>query len=128
MSSTDLNMIEHPYGGCGKCLLCVCSLSRKLATSSPERSGDILVAVGAVGGHIIGWADGWEVSGARPDDPPARAVAWRRERPLRRCRRRCGGPPRTQLLDSLNTGYWVRDEGKLLVTLGPEARLGGLGL
>jgi hypothetical protein len=66
LRGTDPNMIERPCDGCGKCLLGVRRLSRmKLATSSPERQcDDILTAVGAVGGHIIGWADDWEVSGA----------------------------------------------------------------
>lgn len=61
-------MLERPYYGCGKCLLGVRRLSRmKLATSSPERQReDVLVAAEAVGGHIIGWADDWEVSGAPP--------------------------------------------------------------
>ena len=41
-------------------------LSRKTdATSSPQRQGDqILQATVDVGGHIIAWADDWEVSGA----------------------------------------------------------------
>ncbi|MDH6130832.1 hypothetical protein P3T37_000199 [Kitasatospora sp. MAA4] len=35
------------------------------ATSSPARQRDpILDAAGRAGGHIIGWADDWEVSGA----------------------------------------------------------------
>lgn len=65
-------MIERPYDGCGTCLLGVRRLSRmKLATSSPERQReDVLTAAASVGGHIIGWADDWEVLGAhRPDDP-----------------------------------------------------------
>jgi hypothetical protein len=47
-------------------------LSRvKAATTSPERQReDILTAAKAVGGHIIGWADDWEVSGAT--DPMSR--------------------------------------------------------
>lgn len=37
----------------------------KLATSSPERQRENVLTVAAtVGGHIIGWADDWEVSGA----------------------------------------------------------------
>ena len=64
--------IERPYDGCGKCLLGVRRLSRmKAATSSPERQrDDVLAAAEAVGGHIIGWADDWEVSGAT--DPMTR--------------------------------------------------------
>ncbi|WP_326616882.1 integrase [Streptomyces decoyicus] len=65
-------MIERPYDGCGKCLLGVRRLSRmKPATSSPERQReDVLTAAASVGGHIIGWADDWEVSGAT--DPVTR--------------------------------------------------------
>ncbi|MGW0761422.1 integrase [Streptomyces sp. NPDC002814] len=63
---------EQPYDGCGKRLLGVRRLSRvKAATTSPERQReDILTAAKAVGGHIIGWADDWEVSGAT--DPMTR--------------------------------------------------------
>ncbi|MER5972311.1 hypothetical protein ABT112_21645 [Streptomyces sp. NPDC002055] len=43
----------------------------KPATSSAERRReDVLVAAEAVGGHIIGWADDWEFSGAT--DPMTR--------------------------------------------------------
>ncbi|MFB6769240.1 recombinase family protein [Streptomyces sp. NPDC056337] len=65
-------MIERPYDGCGKCLLGVRRLSRmKLAASSPERQReDVLTVAASVGGHIIGWADDWEVPGAT--DPMTR--------------------------------------------------------
>lgn len=37
----------------------------KAATSSRERQrDDVLAAASSVGGHIIGWADDWELSGA----------------------------------------------------------------
>ncbi|SNB90277.1 hypothetical protein SAMN02745831_06578 [Streptomyces sp. PgraA7] len=79
MRSTDLNVIGHPPG---KCLLCVRRLSRKLATSAPERQGDILVVAGDICGDNLRWADDWEVLGARLKDPPkARAVAWREKAP-----------------------------------------------
>ncbi|MFI0734141.1 recombinase family protein [Streptomyces sp. NPDC021225] len=47
-------------------------LSRvKLATSSPERQPEYgLTAAASVGGHIVGWADDWEVSGTT--DPMTR--------------------------------------------------------
>ncbi|WP_340642293.1 recombinase family protein [Streptomyces albidoflavus] len=82
MRGTDLNAVERPYDGCGKCLLGVRRLSRvKLATSSPERQREnVLTAAASVGAHIIGWADDWEVSGAT--DPMTR----------------------------LNLGPWLRDE------------------
>lgn len=72
MRGTDLNTIERPYDGCGKCLLGVRRLSRvKPATSSPERQREnVLAAAASVGAHIIGWADDWEVSGAT--DPVTR--------------------------------------------------------
>ena len=49
-----------------RCLVGVRRLSRKTdATSSPQRQGDqILQATADVGGHIVAWADDWEVSGA----------------------------------------------------------------
>ncbi|WP_406205710.1 hypothetical protein [Streptomyces decoyicus] len=93
-------MIERPYDGCGKCLLGVRRLSRmKPATSSPERQReDVLSAAASVGGHIIGWADDWEVSGAtdpvtrpklgpwlRDDTRPVSPIAGRAAR-LRRLR------------------------------------------
>ncbi|MER6364992.1 recombinase family protein [Kitasatospora sp. NPDC001527] len=55
-----------PYDGCGMCLVGVRRLSRvKRHTNSPEKQmGQILKSVVAVGGHIIAWADDWEVSGA----------------------------------------------------------------
>ncbi|MFJ8942436.1 hypothetical protein ACIRG4_03955 [Streptomyces sp. NPDC102395] len=40
----------------------------KLPTSSPERQReDVLTAAAPVGGHIVGWADDWEVSVANGD-------------------------------------------------------------
>ncbi|GAA3477785.1 hypothetical protein GCM10018966_023150 [Streptomyces yanii] len=90
MRGTDLNVIERPYDGRGKCLLGVRRLSRvKLATSSPERQREnVLTAAASVGAHIIGWADDWEVSGAT--DPVTRP----------------------------KIGPWLRDEKKMLVTYG----------
>ena len=60
------DMLTTDYDGCGRCLVAVRRLSRKTdATSSPQRQGDqILQATVDVGGHIIAWADDWEVSGA----------------------------------------------------------------
>ncbi|WP_338693950.1 hypothetical protein V2W30_04920 [Streptomyces sp. Q6] len=48
MHDTNLDEVERPYDGCGKCLLGVRRLSRmKAATSSPERQReDILTAAG----------------------------------------------------------------------------------
>jgi site-specific DNA recombinase len=60
------DMLTTEYDGCGRCLVGVRRLSRKTdKTSSPERQGDqILGATRDVDGHIIAWADDWEVSGA----------------------------------------------------------------
>ena len=60
------DMLTTDYDGCGRCLVGVRRLSRKTdKTSSPQRQGDqILQATGDAGGHIIAWADDWEVSGA----------------------------------------------------------------
>ena len=60
------DMLTTDYDGCGRCLVGVRRLSRKTdKTSSPARQGDqILDATAGVGGHIIAWADDWEVSGA----------------------------------------------------------------
>ncbi len=60
------DMLTTDYDGCGRCLVGVRRLSRKTdATSSPQRQGDqILEATADAGGHIIAWADDWEVSGA----------------------------------------------------------------
>ncbi|MFF2658683.1 recombinase family protein [Kitasatospora sp. NPDC058032] len=60
------------YDGCGLCFVGARRLSRKTdKTSSPERQqSQILRTVASVGGHVIGWADDWEVSGAT--DPMTR--------------------------------------------------------
>ena len=60
------DMLTTDYDGCGRCLVGVRRLSRKTdKTSSPARQADqILQATADVGGHIVAWADDWEVSGA----------------------------------------------------------------
>jgi uncharacterized protein (TIGR02391 family) len=60
------DMLTTEYDGCGRCLVGVRRLSRKTdKTSSPEKQGNqILSVTGDNGGHIIAWADDWEVSGA----------------------------------------------------------------
>jgi DNA invertase Pin-like site-specific DNA recombinase len=66
------DMLTTEYDGCGRCLVGVRRLSRKSdKTNSPEKQGNqILGATGDAGGHIIAWADDWEVSGAT--DPLSR--------------------------------------------------------
>ncbi|MFI0940279.1 recombinase family protein [Streptomyces sp. NPDC021020] len=60
------DMLTTEYDGCGRCMVGVRRLSRKTdATSSPARQGEqVLAAVAGMGGHVIAWADDWEVSGA----------------------------------------------------------------
>ncbi|MEU8361484.1 recombinase family protein [Nonomuraea sp. NPDC048882] len=60
------DMLTTAYDGCGRCLVGVRRLSRKTdATNSPQRQADqILQATADIGGHIVAWADDWEVSGA----------------------------------------------------------------
>ncbi len=115
-------MIERPYDGCGKCLLGVRRLSRmKLATSSPERQReDFLTAAGAVGGHIIGWADDWEVSGATDPMTRPQVGPWLRDERGPHDGLVAAAVDRLgrKVVDCLNTGYKMRDEGKLLVLAG----------
>lgn len=124
MSSTELDAIERPYDGCGRCLLGIRRLSRMKATTySPENQrADVLAAAAAVHGHIIGWADDWEVSGAT--DPMTRPMLgpWLRDEKgpydgmVAAAVDRLG----RNVVDCLNTGYKMRDEGKLLVTYGHD--------
>lgn len=108
------------YDGCGKCLIGVRRLSRKSeSTNSPEKQGYlILKATAEVGGHIIGWADDWEVSGAtnpltRPELGP-----WLRDEKgmydgiVGSAVDRIGRNVR----DVLNTAYAIHETGRLLVT------------
>lgn len=108
------------YDGCGKCLVAVRRLSRKSdATSSPERQArQNIDVVGRIGGHIIGWADDWEVSGAvNPLERPALGPWLRGELGLY-----AGivGPDVSRIgrdvRDALNTGWMMKDSGRLLVT------------
>jgi site-specific DNA recombinase len=60
------DVLTTDYDGCGRCLVGVRRLSRKTdKTSSPQRQAEqILAATDDAGGHIVAWADDWEVSGA----------------------------------------------------------------
>ncbi|WP_204163012.1 recombinase family protein [Streptomyces sp. CS131] len=124
MRGTDLNTIERPYDGCGKCLLGVRRLSRvKLATSSPERQREnVLTAAASVGAHIIGWADDWEVSGATdPVTRPSLGPWLRDERgPYDGLVAAAVDRLGRNVVDCLNTGYKMRDEKKMLVTYGHD--------
>ena len=61
------DMLTTEYDGCGRCLVATRRLSRMADdTSSPvKQANQDLRAAADAGGHIIAWADDWEVSGAR---------------------------------------------------------------
>ncbi|MFB7327420.1 recombinase family protein [Streptomyces sp. NPDC056190] len=117
-------MIEHPYDGCGKCLLGVRRLSRvKLATSSPERQREnVLTAAASVGAHIVGWADDWEVSGATDPRTRPKLGPWLRDErgPYDGLVAAAVDRLGRNVVDCLNTGYKMRDEKKMLVTYGHD--------
>ncbi|MFF1417651.1 recombinase family protein [Streptomyces sp. NPDC058280] len=116
--------IERPYDGCGRCLVGLRRLSRKTdATSSPERQrANVLSAVKAVGGHVIAWADDWEVSGATDPMTRPKLGPWLRgengayDGVAGSAVDRLG----RNLVDCLNTGYMMQDTGKMLVTYGHD--------
>ena len=66
------DVMRTEYDGCGMCFVATRRLSRSTdSTSSPEKQANQTIdAVAQVGGHIIAWADDWEVSGAT--DPMTR--------------------------------------------------------
>lgn len=109
-----------PYDGCGRCWVAVRRLSRKTdATSSPDRQArQDIDAVDQQGGHIIGWADDWEVSGAvNPLERPSLGPWLRGE---------MGpydgivGPDVSRIgrdvRDALNTGWMMKDSRRALIT------------
>lgn len=117
-------MITSEYDGCGKCLVGVRRLSRlKDSTNSPEKQLDqVLSAVAAVGGHLIAWADDWEVSGAT--DPMARPKLgpWLRDEmgPYDGIAGSAVDRIGRNQRDVLNTAYTVHESGRLLITYGHE--------
>ncbi|WP_436982776.1 recombinase family protein [Streptomyces sp. enrichment culture] len=119
-----MDVAETAWDGCGKCLVGVRRLSRmKAATTSPERQRqDVLTAAVSIGGHIIGWADDWEVSGATDPVTRPRLGPWLRDEMgsydglVAAAVDRLG----RNVVDCLNTGYKMRDEGKLLLTHGHD--------
>ncbi|WP_425282225.1 recombinase family protein [Streptomyces platensis] len=95
----------------------------KLATSSPERQReDMLTAAASVGGHIIGWADDWGVSGATDPATRPKLGPWLRDErgPYDGLVAAAVDRLGRNVVDCLNTGYKMRDEGKLLVTYGHD--------
>ena len=124
MDGTGMSEIERAYDGCGKCLLGIRRLSRmKGTTFSPENQrADVLSAASAVGGHIIGWADDWEVSGATDPLTRPKLGPWLRDErgPYDGLVAAAVDRLGRNGVDCLNTGYKMRDEGKLLVTFGHD--------
>ncbi|MFB8071147.1 recombinase family protein [Streptomyces californicus] len=120
----EVPQITRPYDGCGKCFVALRRLSRKTdATSSPSRqAANVTAAVAAVGGHIIAWADDWEVSGAT--DPMTRPALgpWLQNKkgPYDGVAASAVDRLGRNLVDCLNTGYMMRDTGRLLVTYGHD--------
>jgi DNA invertase Pin-like site-specific DNA recombinase len=118
------DMITTEFDGCGKCLLVVRRLSRDSdASSSRERQLDqCLTAVAGIGGHVIGFADDWEVSGAT--DPLTRPGLgpWLRGEMgpyagiVGAAVDRIGRNQR----DVLNTAYAIHEAGRILVTYGHD--------
>jgi DNA invertase Pin-like site-specific DNA recombinase len=109
-----------PYDGCGKCLVAVRRLSRKKdATSSPEKqAAQDLAAAAAVGGHIIAWADDWEVSGAT--DPMTRPALgpWLRGEmgPYDGISSASVDRVGRNVRDTLNTQELLTGQGRMIVT------------
>ncbi|MGW2282608.1 recombinase family protein [Streptomyces sp. NPDC001770] len=117
-------MIERAYDGCGRCYIGVRRLSQMSAsTSSPQRQReDALAAVKAAGGHVIAWADDWEVSGATDPMTRPRLGPWLRgERgPYNGIAGAAVDRLGRNLVDCLNTGYMMRDTGLALLTYGHD--------
>ncbi|MEV5129109.1 recombinase family protein [[Kitasatospora] papulosa] len=117
-------MIERAYDGCGRCFVGVRRLSQMSAsTSSPERQReDVLAAVRDAGGHVIAWADDWEVSGATDPMTRPKLGPWlRNERgPYNGIAGAAVDRLGRNLVDCLNTGYMMRDTGLILLTYGHD--------
>ncbi|WP_044365334.1 recombinase family protein [Streptomyces natalensis] len=116
--------IERPYDGCGKCLVGLRRLSRSSdASSSPAKQRDqVLQVVRAYGGHVIAWADDWEVSGATDPKTRPRLGPWLRgERgPYSGIAGASVDRLGRNVVDCLNTGYMMRDHGLTLLTYGHD--------
>ncbi|MFD6425266.1 recombinase family protein [Streptomyces sp. NPDC060198] len=117
-------VIERAYDGRGRCYIGVRRLSQMSAsTSSPQRQReDVLAAVKAAGGHVIAWADDWEVSGATDPMTRPRLGPWLRgERgPYNGIAGAAVDRLGRNLVDCLNTGYMMRDTGLALLTYGHD--------
>jgi DNA invertase Pin-like site-specific DNA recombinase len=82
----------------------------------------VIDAVRSVGGHIIAWADDWEVSGATDPMTRPKLGPWLRNKmgPYNGVAAAAVDRLGRNLVDCLNTGYMMRDTGKMLVTYGHE--------
>ncbi|GAA1186322.1 recombinase family protein [Kitasatospora gansuensis] len=120
----DDNAPVTPYDGCGMCFVGTRRLSRVVGpTGSPEKQRDfILEAVAKVGGHVIAWADDWEVSGAV--DPLRRPALgpWLREEmgPYNGLAGASVERIGRNVRDALNTEAMITEAGRLLVTADHE--------
>lgn len=114
------DVITTAYDGCGMCFVGVRRLSRKTdATNSPgKQMSQILAAVSDVGGHIIAWADDWEVSGAI--DPMTRPAfgPWLRGEmgPYDGIASAAVDRVGRNVRDALNTQHLLTSQGRMIVT------------
>jgi site-specific DNA recombinase len=113
-------METTPYDGCGLCFVGMRRLSRKTdKTHSPAKQmKKVLASVREVGGHVIGWADDIEVSGAT--DPMTRPGfgPWLRGEngPYDGIAGAAVDRIGRNVRDVLNTAYSAFESGKHLVT------------
>lgn len=114
------DVITSEYDGCGLCFVGVRRLSRRTdKTNSPERQqGQILRAVTSVGGHVIGWADDWEVSGATNPLTRPQFGPWLRGEMGPYSGTAAASVDRIgrNVRDTLNTQALLTEQGRLIVT------------
>lgn len=112
------------YDGCGKCLVGVVRLSRVSdSTNSPDKQREqVGKATRAVGGHLIGWAEDLEVSGATDPLTRPKLGPWLRgERgPYDGIVGAAVDRIGRNLYDVLGTAMLIREQGGLLVTYGHD--------
>ncbi|MGH6657497.1 MAG: recombinase family protein [Actinocrinis sp.] len=112
------------FCGCGKCLVGVIRLSRVTdSTNSPEKqTKQVSQAIEAVGGHLIGWADDLEVSGATDPLTRPKLGPWLRgeKGPYSGIVGAAVDRIGRNVQDVLNTGFMIHRTGRLLVTYGHD--------
>ncbi|MFJ3847341.1 recombinase family protein [Streptomyces albidoflavus] len=113
-----------PYDGCGMCFVGVRRLSRKTeTTNSPlSQAEQVLEAVTSCGGHIIAWADDWDVSGATRSITRAGIGPWLRDEkgPYSGLAAAAVDRLGRNQRDILNTAYENHESGRKLVTYGHQ--------